>query len=876
MARLVLPAIVALLLVLDPGFVASHGFGARTSLARSPGVSTLQAQQQEFDVRTAGQIGGGISAVAVEGNLVYLAVGPRLLALDAGPLPASLVQVASSAFAPDPISALAVSGGYAYLVGEDGLHVVEVSPPERFREVAHVELANASHVAVLGKHAYVLAEGLQIVDVSQPDRPRLVGTLDTARGNGIAADERYVYVTFLVPSDDPGAAPIDGGVQVIDISDPGDPREIGRLELDAQPRAVSAAGGYAYVASTRGLSVVAAVPEPREAGFIEAPDGFRGVAVSGDHAYVLADGIGVIEVADPEAPQQIASLETGTGLERVVVAAGYAYVVDTDRGLLVADISDPTAPREVAIHKVVGPAVRAAVAGRFAYVASSGTLWIADLSNSASSRYVGRFQSPEGFGRLAVADGRVLLTEAGTGLRVVDVADPTSPREVGLVPLEGIGNGDIVAGGRYVHIAVQTGLSIVDLAGPGTPREVGSLRTSHPASRLAVAGNRAYLATDEPRIVIVDIADPRSPREVGSIPMSRPVRALGTGRYLYVGSSFNGLQVFDVAVPEHPRELGASVDRLRIPQSIAEIDGHVVVLDLGVLWIFNLSAPDLPRRAAAVVLPVGIEGVLVGNRAYVANFRGGLRLVEFRPHQANPSPGTVLLEDNFDDPVAGRLSRVVFRPEHYRFGYEGGEYLMARVDTEVRPGPLSYLPGKYTDTSLAVDVRLSGETDDRYVILFCRVQDTESGYWSLIDPGSQRFWLGRSDSGEDTLLTRPSFAAAIHGGNESNRLELTCAGSTISLAINGVQAATVQDETYREGRLALQVGAFSESTGTVEAHFDDLVVTQAAPPGSSPTVGPTPTLGPTPGSATSGPSPTPGPTAATGPSPAVVMTVTPS
>ena len=75
---------------------------------------------------------------------------------------------------------MAVSGGYAYLVGDGiGLHVIDIANPANPQQVGAIEpdpIANET-VVISDGYAYVMdSEGqLQIVDVRDPTRPRRVG-----------------------------------------------------------------------------------------------------------------------------------------------------------------------------------------------------------------------------------------------------------------------------------------------------------------------------------------------------------------------------------------------------------------------------------------------------------------------------------------------------------------------------------------------------------------------------------------------------------------------------------------------------------------------------------------------------------------------------
>ena len=76
-------------------------------------------------------------------------------------------------------------------------------------------------VAVSGNYAYVAIEwaGLQVIDVSNPANPRRVGGYDTGgHAWGVAVSGNYAYV-----------ADREGGLQVIDVSNPAKPQRTVRL-----------------------------------------------------------------------------------------------------------------------------------------------------------------------------------------------------------------------------------------------------------------------------------------------------------------------------------------------------------------------------------------------------------------------------------------------------------------------------------------------------------------------------------------------------------------------------------------------------------------------------------------------------------------------
>lgn len=189
-----------------------------------------------------------------------------------------------------------------------------------------------------------------------------------------------------------------------------------------------------------------------------------------------------------------------------------------------------------------------------------------------------------------------------------------------------------------------------------------------------------------------------------------------------------------------------------------------------------------------------------------------------------PAPGRVLLADDFDEAAVGKLARSSPTPVQYEFAYVEGEFMIRKV--HLGPGlPVALLPGQFDDASLAVDARLVGETDDRYISLACRRQADASQYRLSVVPESGRFALVRWD-GTDPVVLRSSSSATIRRDSATNRLELICSGPTIAARINEQHVVAVEDSTYAEGAMSIGVSALVGANLAAEARFDNLVVNE--------------------------------------------------
>jgi hypothetical protein len=127
-----------------------------------------------------------------------------------------------------------------------------------------------------------------------------------------------------------------------------------------------------------------------------------------------------------------------------------------------------------------------------------------------------------------------------------------------------------------------------------------------------------------------------------------------------------------------------------------------------------------------------------------------------------------------------------------------------------------------------VDAQVVGEVAGRFLVVGCRRQETETltGYRLAIAPDAGLFTLVRRDAALEVQLAAWQESGAIRRGGEWNRIELTCAGSTIDAIVNGQVVASVQDATYPRGQGILGVGIFPGQGAPAEANFDNLLVTR--------------------------------------------------
>ncbi len=182
----------------------------------------------------------------------------------------------------------------------------------------------------------------------------------------------------------------------------------------------------------------------------------------------------------------------------------------------------------------------------------------------------------------------------------------------------------------------------------------------------------------------------------------------------------------------------------------------------------------------------------------------------------------VVWSDDFADPAAGWLPSTR-RTRTHQTGYAEGRYYIHKTDPDHSRLSAISLPGTYDDVSFAVDASIERGVGNMILVLSCRRQDDlDTGYRFWVDVARGRFRIRRGsgiDSGAE--LVSWELTGALRGGGATNRLELSCQGTTISATINGVRVADVQDDVLAYGRAAIGLQA-TRSTALV--WFDNLAV----------------------------------------------------
>ncbi len=665
------------------------------------------------------QVGGAIRDVAVQGDYVYLGVGPRLLVLDVSD-PAAPTMVGQTAILGGNVGAIDVAGDYVYLLA-DGLHVISVTDPTNPTPVGHFESMGGYDVHVAGDYVYLAGFGrLHVLSITDPAHPTEVGQCDGGSMYAVQVTGDYAYVAGTSSLTDTKHM---GGLVIISLADPAHPVEVGFRQTAGLPNDLQIVGNQVYVVSTFGFFDFTGYLETFALDTPGAPNAVGQVAIapfdwgssyaSGLHvvdnyAYVSADygGMVVLSVADPAHPTELGHRDTPGRAYNIAASGNHAYVADDWGGLRVISVADrnhPVAAGEY-VPAAAGRVNSVQVAGDYAYLGGGyGGLWVVSVADPQQPVNSGHVFLSGGFDSVddvyAVGD-YVYAADVLNGLKVFTVADKANPSLVGRADTIHGGQSIHVAGG-YAYMATSneylpdpdahpSGLYVFAVSDPTHPTPQGAYLTKGGARAVSVSGNHAYLGIWPPailqpgRLEVISVADPRHPTLTGfyTSTLLKPYGLQVAGDHAYMATTW-GLWAVSVTNPKQPASLG--VEYGDSAKSVHVVGERAYLARDGVSVV---SVADATQPTALGAYPLGdAEDVYaVDDHIYVANGSGGL--VVLRVTETYAISGRA--QDGRGAPILGaRISARI----------SGGDTYSATTDTNGVYTITGLLPGTYTLTS---------------------------------------------------------------------------------------------------------------------------------------------------------------------------------
>lgn len=188
-----------------------------------------------------------------------------------------------------------------------------------------------------------------------------------------------------------------------------------------------------------------------------------------------------------------------------------------------------------------------------------------------------------------------------------------------------------------------------------------------------------------------------------------------------------------------------------------------------------------------------------------------------RARNLNPAPGVYFYDD---------FSRF-YSGWEFQQGSQGSTvYARGRYRISVDEPDLDLWGTAGLDLSnVSIEVNVSREAGPSSASagILCRYQDRDNFYFGIIT-GEGYYGIGKYEMGGLRLLSGYGLQAtdSVNRGSRVNHLRFDCAGSTLTLFVNGFLLASVEDTTFPSGDVGVIAGTLDEANAVFA--FDDYVV----------------------------------------------------
>ena len=280
----------------------------------------------------------------------------------------------------------------------------------------------AKQVELADNLAYVAdgQGGLQIVDISNPESTYVVGQYVADRDlSGVAVRDTFAYVAL--------ASSTSGGLVVLNIADPTNPVLVGQdptiyaYDVVAPPDDTM----YVYVAARYWFHVedIYTFPQyPQYARRFSTPGNIRSVCMVDTIAYLACEqmGLQIINLAiTVDSLALVGWADTPSNARHVYTLDDYAYVADGRGGLIIVDVSDIENPFIAGQFDTPEYANAVFVLNNLAYVADGdGGLLVIDVSTPAEPMFYGEIQTSYANG-VCVRNDTIFVADQDMGLVIL-------------------------------------------------------------------------------------------------------------------------------------------------------------------------------------------------------------------------------------------------------------------------------------------------------------------------------------------------------------------------------------------------------------------------------------------------------------------------
>jgi hypothetical protein len=285
---------------------------------------------------------------------------------------------------------------------------------------------------------------------------------------------------------------------------------LGSCDTPYSALGLTALGNYLYVADGNGGLQVMNISNPTApvltgscptgdySVFMEAVGGF---AFMGD----LYAGVRVLIVSSPDFPFVTTTLSTGGSVYAMTLSGTHIYAGNMNGGIYVYDISNGLAPFLAGTCTLLHTAYGMEAAGNYLYCADgAGGFVVVDVSDPANPHTVATLAIPVSED-VSIYGDRAYVTIGTGGFCIIDISDPLAPELIATVPTP-YNTWKITAVANDLVYVTGDGFDLLkyDVSNPAQPVILASLTTPDLTYGVVLQGGYAYVSDHDSGVLVVE------------------------------------------------------------------------------------------------------------------------------------------------------------------------------------------------------------------------------------------------------------------------------------------------------------------------------------------------------------------------------------
>ena len=448
-------------------------------------------------------------------------------------------------------------------------------------------------------------------------------------------------------------ASAEGGVQVIDIKEPRQPKLLKEYLIGRTVTDIHRHENYLYLSCAKfGVTIMQILPDGLLSLVVETENEYGATEsqfIDG-FLYVVERSIGlqIYDVHQPEQIKLVKIMEFGMGVSVIKIADGYLYLVQGKK-VQIYSVVEPQMPRLVGSMSFPAKPADLIIQGGKLYVATEDGVSLYSLKNPVEPEIIHRWEGISSARKFFPGSEFVYVSDYFSGFRILDPTDLSSPDQLNL----NINPRTLVETPNYLLVAgYDRGLLIVDRKVLLGQQAVKRFKTSGTVHDIFIRDRWMYTAETRGGVSLRDLKGDRA--TFTRISSDWGESFVAHNGLLFVAQSKQGVQVFDISAPGQPVSVAIWTDLQAL--RLAVIDKYLLV-SKGQFGIDLVDTSDLshPRVEDSLADIHVLDATSVGGLIYIASKKRGLLIYEIDPQHKFSYVSALLTPfpmNQFDLPMA--------------------------------------------------------------------------------------------------------------------------------------------------------------------------------------------------------------------------------